>query len=147
MADKKSVYIKYPDDKTRAFATSNIDLPFAIARKHKNLTMAQSFILLTIVGEYDANKQTPYKLSYQDFEDRTDWSIQIIKRAIKVLLDKGLIIRVTDRQGKAKSEYTPNVDVLHKLLLDYWDFLYGKDAPHTQERCEMNKKKNTWKNR
>ena len=145
MIKNKRVYIKYPDDKTRAFVTSNIDLPFAIIRKCY-LSTLQLAILLEIIGEYDGNKQTPCKLSYQDFEDRTNHSISAIKRAKKALLAENLIIQHLDRKGKAKSGYTPNVDILHDLLFDYWDILYGNDAPHKQEREEMNKIKEAQKN-
>jgi len=145
MPDNKSVYIKYPDNKTRAFATSNIGLPSAITSQY-TLSTLELVILLEIIGEYDGNKQTPCKLSYRDFEDRTNRSVSAVKRAIKALLAKELIIQCLNRKGKAKSEYIPNVDILHSLVFDYWDFVYGEDAPHKQERDEMNEIKEVHKN-
>jgi len=142
----KPIYIKYPDDKTRAFVTSNIDLKHAIMKEHK-LSGLQLLLILGIIDDYDSNRQTPCKFSYKDIFNKVGYDASSTGKAMKVLLKKKLIKQVEDRSGKAKSMYVPNRNTLHKLLFDFWDILHGKDAPHSQLRNESKdvKRKRKWR--
>jgi hypothetical protein len=138
MSEKQSVYLKYPSSNVRAFITSNRDRSYVILEKFPKITALQLAILENVIEEYDGEQLQPAKITQQEIASKSGKEIRQVKRAIKYWVENKLIKKIGERTGKGKSEYEPNVDLLHDWMFEYWDWYYGKDAPHKQMKTTSN---------
>jgi predicted transcriptional regulator len=129
MNDDFPFLLPYPDNKTRYYAKFNIDLFTAINRKY-DISKIDLLVLIHVIEQYASNQQTPCKFSYRELAKKIGCVSDSVNKSVHALLRWGLLNPPNERKGRAKSEYVPNKDKLHSLLLSYWDYLYGEDAPH-----------------
>jgi hypothetical protein len=107
LTDLGSRYVRY-----------NVDLLPAIARNY-NLVALDLLLLFDIIGYYDSNGQTPCKYSYDDLADKYRYSRPGIQKSLNILISNKLIIKLGTNRGRAKSEYIPNVLLIHNTLIEY----------------------------
>lgn len=84
------------------------------------LTNLQMSIMFDIIFEYESHTQNDVSRSYDDFAELYSYTRTRIKQAIDPLVRKRLLIsNKTERKGRAKTRYRPNVPKLQQLLTDY----------------------------
>jgi hypothetical protein len=84
------------------------------------LTNLQMLIMFDIIFEYESHTQNDVSRSYGDFAELYSYTRTRIKQAIDPLVRRRLLIsNKTERKGRAKTRYRPNVPKLQQLLTDY----------------------------
>ena len=92
----------------------------AINEKYK-FSSVKWLLLLDIMMNYECEKQKPCGYSYDELADKYRYHKRAIRDAIETLIKESLIIclNMETRKGKAKFQYVPNVEKLHKLFDEY----------------------------
>lgn len=87
-----------------------------------NLSAMEERIFLYICMQYDnayeSNRQ-PLKLSYPEIANTVNCSKNGVIKAIDNLEYWKLITVIGGRKGRAKRQYIPNVDYIHRLLKEH----------------------------
>lgn len=96
----------------------DIDLQKAISQRYR-LSALDICIFQDIAMYYDSHKQNPRPASYSDFANWYSYTQTSVRDTIKQLIRWELIFVIKVGKGRGKSEYSPNVKYLHKLLIDY----------------------------
>lgn len=105
----------------KRFVTWNIDI-LPMIWKYYDFSKLEERLLLYICMAYDnahESNREPLKLSYTDIANIIKCSVWGATKAIKMLLKSQLIVTKGKRQGKAKTQYLPNVELFHKELKEY----------------------------
>ena len=90
--------------------------------EYYTLSQMEERIFYYICMQYDnahESNREPLRLSYDDIADIVKCSRGGAYKAIQSLLDYKLIIVDGERKGKAKSQYLPNVELIHKELKEF----------------------------
>lgn len=77
-----------------------------------------TYVCMQYDNAHESNRE-PLKLSYTDIADIIKCSVEGARRAVKMLLESELITVEGNRKGKAKTQYLPNVELIHKELKEY----------------------------
>jgi hypothetical protein len=110
------------------FVTSNIELKPAIMAKY-NWKLIDNVIFSYIAERYDAYGCYPVICSYYDLTVVTGCVREAVRQSIIGLIRLSLIERVNNSKGRAKSGYIPNVDLLHKILIEHMGKRDKKQPP------------------
>lgn len=99
----------------------NMDLLLMIWANY-SLSNLELCIFLYICMQYDnaheSNRQ-PIKMSYSDIAEIVKASNIGVKKAVKNLLEYKLLKIIGERKGRAKMQYLPDVENIHKMLKEY----------------------------
>lgn len=90
--------------------------------EYYNLSQLEERLFTYICMQYDnahESNREPLKLSYNDIADVIKCSYEGVRKAVKMLLKSNLIIVEGKRKGKAKTQYLPNVELIHEELKEY----------------------------
>lgn len=105
----------------KRFVTWNLDI-LPMIWEYYDLSKLEerlfTYICMTYDNAHESNRD-PLKLSYFDIADIIKCSENGAIKAVKMLLKFRLIITEGNRKGKAKTQYLPNVELIHKELKKY----------------------------
>ena len=105
----------------KRFVTWNLDI-LPMIWEYYNLSQLEERLFTYICMQYDnahESNREPLKLSYNDIADVIKCSYEGVRKAVKMLLKSNLIIVEGKRKGKAKTQYLPNVELIHEELKEY----------------------------
>jgi hypothetical protein len=101
----------------------NIELLPAINNKYI-LSTFDILILLEILMQWASHSQikgepTPLKKSYKEFAGKYKRTVNAVSSSVKYLLKIELIKRSGNGKRTAKFSYSPNVEKIRQILIDY----------------------------
>lgn len=105
----------------KRFVTWQLDI-LPMIWKYYTLSQLEERILIYICMQYDnahESNREPLKLSYDDIAEIIKCSYEGARKAVNMLVKSNLIIVEGKRKGKAKTQYLPNVELIHKELKEY----------------------------
>lgn len=105
----------------KRFVTWNLDI-LPMIWQYYNLSKLEERLFTFICMQYDnahESNREPLKLSYDDIADIINCSYEGARKAVNILLESNLITVEGKRKGKAKTQYLPNVELIHKELKEY----------------------------
>lgn len=105
----------------KRYVTWNLDI-LPMIWEFYTLSQMEERIFTFICMQYDNRHESnfePLKLSYADIADTVKCSVEGARKAIKMLLESKLITVEGVRKGKAKTQYLPNIPLIHKELKTY----------------------------
>lgn len=115
-------------DDNGKWSKANIYFEMAIMSKYK-LGGFQLAILSYIVNSYDRltlcyKPSKGCSVSYSELAQRCNCPEVTIRKAIKILLDEGLIIRKNEQERKGRKSYCyiPNVEKLKEITNEYLQY-------------------------
>lgn len=105
----------------RRFVTWQLDI-LPMIWEYYDLSKFEERIFTHICMQYDnahESNREPIKLSYTDIANIVKCSVEGARKAIAQLIDCNLITIEGERKGRAKTQYLPNVELIHKELKEY----------------------------
>ena len=105
----------------KRFITWNLDI-LPMIWEFYTLSQLEERFFTYICMQYDnahESNREPLKLSYTDIADIINCSVEGVRKAVKMLLKSKLIIVEGKRKKKKKTQYLPNVELIHKKLKEY----------------------------
>lgn len=103
------------------YVKMNLDLLPMIWANY-SLSNLELCIFLYICMQYDnahESNREPLKLSYSDIANIVKATNEGVKKAVKNLLEYNLLRVVGVRKGRAKMQYLPDVENIHKMLKEF----------------------------
>lgn len=116
--EHKQLYMDTSHLEERPYVKLNLSLLPAI-RKYYDISAMEIMIFTDICMNYDNNRQNSCKYSIQELADKYLCSKTGIFKALQKLIEKGLIEKLNEPKGRAKTEYIPNVKLIQKLIVEY----------------------------
>lgn len=107
--------------RVKRYVTWNLDI-LPMIWEFYTLSQMEERIFAFICMQYDNRHESnfePLKLSYADIADTVKCSVEGARKAIKMLLDSELITVEGVRKGRAKTQYLPNIPLIHEELKKY----------------------------